>query len=64
MELEACCALCGVPFDINADLYRESEITDEDVAWTKYFIARESTGPLLAWREAIEKGLQYGRRKP
>ncbi|CAD6581623.1 MAG: hypothetical protein ASARMPREDX12_000613 [Alectoria sarmentosa] len=39
MELEACCALCGVPFDLYADLYRESEITDEDVAWTKYFIA-------------------------
>ena len=56
--------LCGVPFDLYADLYWESEITGEDVEWTKYFIARESAGPLLAWREAIEKGLRYGRRKP
>ena len=41
MELEAYCALCGVPFDVFADLYRKSEITGNDVAWTKYFIACE-----------------------
>ena len=40
MELEAYCALCGVPFDVFADLYRKSDITANDVAWTKYFIAR------------------------
>lgn len=41
MEQEAYCALCGVPFDVYADLYRQADITQEDVAWTKYFIACE-----------------------
>ena len=40
---EVYCALCGVAFDIYVDLYRSGSITAEDVEWTKYFIARQSS---------------------
>ena len=63
MELEAYCALCGVPFDVCAELYRESDITQEDVAWTKYFIARELIWPTLVWLVATDTRLQYGKGK-
>lgn len=35
------CALCGVPFDVQADLY-EGRLEKEDVAWSQSFIACES----------------------
>ena len=42
MNEEIYCALCGVPFDVWADLYRNGSVKGEDVEWTKYFIARKS----------------------
>ncbi len=42
MNEEIYCALCGVPFDVWANLYRNGSVKDEDVEWTKYFIARKS----------------------
>ena len=63
MELEAYCTLCGVPFDVYADLYREGDITQEDVAWTKYFIACELAWLILVWLEATDTKLQYVKRK-
>lgn len=42
MNEEIYCALCGVPFDVWANLYRNGFVKDEHVEWTKYFIARKS----------------------
>lgn len=63
MELEAYCALCGVPFDVYADLYRQGDITPEDVAWTKYFIACELAWLILVSLEVTNMQLQYAKRK-
>ncbi len=34
MSEEVYCALCGVPFGVDTDLYRTGSVTDDDVAWT------------------------------
>ena len=57
MELEAYCALCGVPFDVYADLYRHGGITEHDLSWTKYFIARKSARLTLKRLGATDTGL-------
>lgn len=40
MSEEVYCALCGVPFGVDDDLYRTG-ITEDDVAWTQYYTARK-----------------------
>lgn len=36
------CALCGVPFGVDNDLYRTGSVTEDDVVWTQYYTARKS----------------------
>lgn len=33
------CALCGVPFGVDNDLYRTGSVTEDDVVWTQYYTA-------------------------
>lgn len=63
MELEAYCALCGVPFDVYADLYRQGDITPEAVAWTKYFIACELACLTVVSLKVTDTELQYAKQK-
>lgn len=37
---EVYCALCGVPFGVDNDLYRTGSVTEDDIIWTQYYTAR------------------------
>ena len=39
MSEDIYCALCGVPFDVDANLYRAGSVTEDQVEWSQYFVA-------------------------
>ena len=39
MSQEIYCALCGVPFGVEANLYRSGSVTEDDVTWSQFFVA-------------------------
>ena len=43
------CALCGVPFGVDAELYRSGSVTDDDVLWSQFFIACKMLYAVPEW---------------